>query len=148
MYAREHDNKVTIRCNAPSPLGLNQFWKEVQEYMDKGYRFDSESRKPFLEAPVGTTFTRVTLVKEEANTDSTIDPSDEEEVITISIPDEKLKATVEYEELSNSSEVGEGKVVVVEPTTTKVEETKVATKVTTKKATPKKTTAKKPAATK
>ena len=66
MYAREHDNKVTIRCNAPSPLGLNQFWKEVQEYMDKGYRFDSESRKPFLEAPVGTTFTRVTLVKEEA----------------------------------------------------------------------------------
>ena len=67
MYAREHDNKVTIRCNAPSMVNMKQFWTEVQEYIDKGYRYSfSNDTGLMLEAPVGQTFSRVTLELGEA----------------------------------------------------------------------------------
>lgn len=67
MYAREHDNKVTIRCNAPSMVNMKQFWTEVQEYIDKGYRYSfSNDTGLMMESPVGQTFSRVTLEKVEA----------------------------------------------------------------------------------
>ena len=65
MYAREHDNKVTIKCTNPQMSNLVVFWSEVQEYMDKGYRFDSDiSKSTMMEIPSSMTFIRVTLVKE------------------------------------------------------------------------------------
>ena len=67
MYAREHDNKVTIKCTNPQMSNLVVFWSEVQEYMDKGYRFDSDiSKSTMMEIPSSMTFIRVTLIKEEA----------------------------------------------------------------------------------
>ena len=67
MYAREHDNKVTIKCTNPQMSNLVVFWSEVQEYMDKGYRFDSDiSKSTMMEIPSSMTFIRVTLMKEEA----------------------------------------------------------------------------------
>ena len=66
MYAREHDNKVTIKCTNPQMSNLVVFWSEVQEYMDKGYRFDSDiSKSTMMEIPTSMTFILVTLIKEE-----------------------------------------------------------------------------------
>ena len=73
MYAREYDNKVTIRCNAPSMTRLLQFWTEVQEYMDKGYRYDKESTMTMLEVPTAMTFVRVTLVRHTPVTEPVIE---------------------------------------------------------------------------
>ena len=75
MYAREHDNKVTIKCTNPQMSNLVVFWSEVQEYMDKGYRFDSDiSKSTMMEIPSSMTFIRVTLIKEEAKVAPKVEP--------------------------------------------------------------------------
>lgn len=61
MYANEMDNKVILLCKAPSTRNLNVFWTEVQEYIDKGYRFKPSTNR--RELPLGMGITRVTLFK-------------------------------------------------------------------------------------
>ena len=63
MYETELDNKVILLCKAPSTRNLHTFWEEVQEYMDKGYRYKRSNHR--REVPMGMGMTRVTLFKDE-----------------------------------------------------------------------------------
>jgi len=64
VYTTIKDNKATIRCNNPTAHNLKQFWTEVQECLDDGFRYAREQTTLLSEAPIATSLIRVTLFKE------------------------------------------------------------------------------------
>jgi hypothetical protein len=81
MYAKENGNKVTIQCNAPSMSNLIQFWTEVQDYMDKGYRYEKELLTSIREVPAAMTFTRVTLINNTKEETPVVETKEETPVV-------------------------------------------------------------------
>lgn len=65
MFSQEDGSRVVIQCNNPNIANMMQFWTEVQEWMDKGYRYDKELLQKLSDIPTAMSFARVTLIKVE-----------------------------------------------------------------------------------